>query len=681
MTLTKWNTDLIDIEGLDELVEGEMEDYLPLEGGTLTGELTVDANLILEGTITEGTRNIPYDEDKRKEDFVVLPPPGDMESRKYEQFIYVISPSQGTMQHLTVGLNSFFQFTPDPAKTESYNQEDPDYFFQDGQSMTLRVEVDDLDKHKPDILYSHRWDENIWWVNTKDGLAPDVNETGAVTVNLWKAKGVLYGQLAGDFVKQPAEYHLHAFDLSWIEYNRGSPTNNQYHPYDKRNDAVVFGNRVGGPSQQPAKNDPFVWSPEGGIQERQGTTFARISRDGRHLFIGQSGSDGWSDPGYPKPGVYPGELRVFGNGDAYYPVPGLNKSTPSVRGITFPYSYSTSPLFQPFAASWTGRVDRDRPSTDSQLFGTATDMRLRVDKGTGVDFNPDGTRMFQSVARYHDPSLKDKYKNVIGAHHLTTPWDVGTTDFLIKEELNDIIYCDEKYSEVQALHPDMRVCCLTFRPDGMGFYFAYVVHSTTKRDIEYYFVQQDLEVPWELSSAKEEYKYSDKITHAKGGTFEPEDWEDEIPRDKLDPSYLWQINGMTVSNNGRFIHAVYPHDYKVHKLTGRPYRFGFPYPRQFEMTTPWDISTAGNMYEGLGVNHNVPGAQANYPSTYCEGGNHGVHWNESGESCYFSHVTELLDESGKQQRDPQHLKRDHNTRKYTLSKWDLYARYKHNGLN
>jgi hypothetical protein len=53
MTLTKWNAQLI--EGLEEAVDGDMEgDYLPLEGGTLTGELTVDANLILEGAITEG---------------------------------------------------------------------------------------------------------------------------------------------------------------------------------------------------------------------------------------------------------------------------------------------------------------------------------------------------------------------------------------------------------------------------------------------------------------------------------------------------------------------------------------------------------------------------------------------------------------------------------------------------
>jgi hypothetical protein len=46
VTLTKWDAELI--YGLDEAVDGDMEgDYLPLEGGTLTGELTVDANLIL----------------------------------------------------------------------------------------------------------------------------------------------------------------------------------------------------------------------------------------------------------------------------------------------------------------------------------------------------------------------------------------------------------------------------------------------------------------------------------------------------------------------------------------------------------------------------------------------------------------------------------------------------------
>jgi hypothetical protein len=309
--------------------------------------------------------------------------------------------------------------------------------------------------------------------------------------------------------------------------------------------------------------------------------------------------------------LHPGEFRAFGNN--------IDTTTGALQ--------EPSPLPQPFSLHYDGKPHPTKPSTDSQLLGTATDMRLRVDKGTGVDFNPDGTKMFQSVACYYDPSLKDKYKNVIGYHQLAKPWDVGTTDFLVKEELNDIIYCDEKYSEVKALHPDMRVCCLTFRPDGMGFYFAYVVHSLTSQNIEYYFVQQDLTVPWELSSAKEEYKYSNKISHLKA----PQSADNQL----VSRPNLWQINGMTVSQNGRFIHAVYPHNYLVQG--GVMMKAGLAKPRQFEMTTPWDISTAGNVY--VGVAEDLPGIGYNMGHEHSEP-THAVYWDDTGENCYFSYVIE-----------------------------------------
>jgi hypothetical protein len=276
-------------------------------------------------------------------------------------------------------------------------------------------------------------------------------------------------------------------------------------------------------------------------------------------------------------------------------------------------------------------------------------MKLRVEKGSGIDFNPDGTRMFQSVSNYLDPSLKDKYENVIGFHYLSKPWDVGTTDFLQKEELNDIIYCDEKYSEVRALHPDMRVCCLTFRPDGMGFYFAYVVYESSSQNLQYYFVQQDLKEPWELSSAKEEYKYSKLFTHKK--------YEDRTAPDigegsgfthAKGPLYAtWHINCITVSNNGKYLHVALPHAY----FDPHYYLFADK-PRQFEMTTPWDISTSDLSWIGVGpikseqpsgshINNAKPTERnGSFAGHYLEALTHGIHWNSSGTRFYVSFVPE-----------------------------------------
>jgi hypothetical protein len=621
MTLTKWDADLID--GLDELdvgVDVEMEGvYLPLEGGTLTGELTVDANLILEGAITKGDCVL---EEFANSEFT-LQGPDDSEATTWPQIEYILSPSRGKMQHLTVktasgkrfsGKNSLFVIAPDQSDSIDKGS-DPDYFFEDGQSMTIRIEVEDLNRHKADRYQClNRWHDDIWWVNTAGGLAPDLNETGAMTINLWKAKGIVYGQLAGNYVKE-REYHPDAFDFSKL----------------KRVDGKYKGPhaRWMGDEYDYQLPNPFVWGAEGGIQYRQGTTFARTSRDGRHFFIGQSGSDGYFDPEHPDHNnkLYPGELRVFGNnigGSSFFTVN-------SAAG--------DSPVPQPFSLHYDGKPHATKPSTDSQLFGTATDMRLRVDKGTGVDFNPDGTKMFQSVACYHDPSLKDKYENVIGAHHLADPWDVGTTDFLIQEKLNDIIYCDEKYSEVRALHPDMKVCCLTFRPDGMGFYFAYVVYSLTTEDLEYYFVQQDLEEPWELSSAKDDYKYSAKFSQPKPPL------KMNMKRAYPTKTSIWQINGITVSQNGRFIHAVYPHNYMI--PPNEKLQNGLVKPRQFEMTTPWDISTAGNIYVGVSNGASGTGTLAGqgYHMGYTQNEpTHAVYWNDSGESCYFSYVVEATKE-------------------------------------
>jgi hypothetical protein len=632
MTLTKWNAELI--EGLDESVDGEMEgDYLPLEGGTLTGELTVDANLILEGAITEGT--LDYDSSNQDPLPLTLPQdPEDSEVTEWDHHECVISPSQGSMQRITLGLiNSAITTDPNQGQPDLHQiSMDPEYYFKDGQSMSLRIEIADLDLPKSErYQYLHQWNDDIWWVNTEDGLAPDLNETGAITVNLWKAKGVLYGQLAGDYVKE-VEYHPNAFNFKKLEWY-----------YDWR-DSECFSQAGVFHHPDAYKYDPFIWDPEGGITYRQGTTFARTTRDGRHFFVGQSGSDGWFDKEYPDHNneLYPGEFRMIGNNIAEDPYTD-GKYSGIVR--------ANGPLPQPWSFGWKNKPHPTKPSTDSKLLGTATDMRLRVDKGTGADFNPDGTKMFQSVACYHDPSLKDKYKNVIGFHQLAKPWDVGTTDFLIKEELNDIIYCDEKYSELRALHPehpDMRVCCLTFRPDGMGFYFAYVLHSLTNQDIEYYFVQQDLTVPWELSSAKEEYKYSDKIFHKKAPVYSP---TGDTAR-----THLWQINGMTVTPNGKYMHAVYPHNYlpghpKKSRAQNQRVYHGLAKPRQFEMTTPWDISTAGmdtmhvgigggrECWEGFPEDTDWP-PQIGNPGCDRDEMTHAVHWNESGESCYFSYVPE-----------------------------------------
>jgi hypothetical protein len=192
----------------------------------------------------------------------------------------------------------------------------------------------------------------------------------------------------------------------------------------------------------------------------------------------------------------------------------------------------------------------------------------------------------------------------------------------------------------------MRVCCLTFRPDGMGFYFAYVVYEDSSKNLQYYFVQQDLTVPWELSSAKEEYKYSKLFEHIK--------YEDRLNVEGARPPITlsailktWHINCITVSNNGKYLHVALPHAYY------NPHQFLFSdKPRQFEMTTPWDISTSDLSWIGVGpalsalsdrqiTKFSQPtDTNGAFAGHYLEALSHGIHWNSSGTKCYVSFVPE-----------------------------------------
>jgi hypothetical protein len=680
VTLTKWDAELI--YGLDEAVDGDMEgDYLPLEGGTLTGELTVDANLILEGAITEGDCVLKEYREGDIRRYTAVTTLGDTPTPiTIPEKQYILTPSQGTMQHLNMKCNTRLLLKSNQIPQ---SQSDQDYFFDDGQSMTIRIEVHDLDKPLEDrYRYAYRlaWPDFIWWVNTEDGLAPDVNKTGAITVNLWKAKGVLYGQLAGDYVNPEIEYHPNAFDMSKLKWDPNHYNSNQWRkPSDYSNDNEAEGPaecRIFGPDPVLKDSDvdwpQFVHDPypsgnqEHGIDVRGGVTFTRTSRDGMHHFLGQTGS-----------ADNPSELRTFTNSipsdtrdqhKFYYDEyqrhdmkPGGGSVRPDTPGYVYP---SLTAIPHQFYCGARNSINIGYPQASNlqckylyhmdkmyteapKLLGTAVDMKLRVEKGSGVDFNPDGTRMFQSVSNYLDPSLKDKYENVIGAHHLAEPWNVGRTDFLIKEELNDIIYCDEKYSEVRALHPNMRVCCLTFRPDGMGFYFAYVVYEDSSENLQYYFVQQDLEVPWELSSAKDDYKYSKLFTHEK--------YEDRKPLNPTLPGNamvaakkVWHINCITVSDNGKYLHVAFPHAAWVNGdvVSDKP--------RQFEMTTPWDMSTGELSWIGIGVTtETLPVERGDgrgksaptetnggFAGHYLEALTHSIHWNDTGTRCYVSMVPE-----------------------------------------
>ena len=665
MTLTKWNAELI--EGLDESVDGEMgKDYLPLEGGTLTGELTVDANLTLEGGIIEGDRLLK----KYSTSSIIIPRVKTSKDGKetvciFPENRYILTPSQGTMQHF-IGSKASVNFILETVGIPE-SQSDQDYLFEDGQSMTIRIEVHDLATPLgARIPFLYTWPEEIWWVNTKDGLAPDVNKTGAITVTLWKAKGIVYGQLAGDFVEEP-EYPEDAFDMSKIRYNSQYGSPNVFDPSEDKEGKAGVECRIYGPDPELKGTEwdwpQFVHEPQPGhqgkrtygITQRGGVTFTRTSRDGMHHFLGQTGSKD-----------NPGEYRTFTNS---LPSEMTTPDGYNERGVVTPLEIhhkfhcgARTILRQGSGGGHnnTSKLERHDLApmyTESpKLLGTAVDMRLRVEKGSGIDFNPDGTKMFQSVSNYLDPSLADKYENVIGAHHLAEPWNVGATDFLIKEELNDIIYCDEKYSELRARHPSMKVCCLTFRPDGMSFYFAFVVHEVSK-NLRYYFVQQNLEVPWELSSAKDDYKYSKLFTHEKFGHYgnvihNTSGYKWPIP-DNMYPNIekQWHINCITVSQNGRFMHVIFPHCvWEQHIYTG----IYSEKPRQFEMTTHWDMSTAELSWIGLGpiclaepmTTNGAPG-QANVNKShggtiggYKYGLAHGIHWNNAGTRCYTSFVPE-----------------------------------------
>jgi hypothetical protein len=115
---------------------------------------------------------------------------------------------------------------------------------------------------------------------------------------------------------------------------------------------------------------------------------------------------------------------------------------------------------------------------------------------------------------------------------------------------------------------------------------------------------------------------------------------------------MWHINGMTVSNNGKYIHAAFPHmDWDPHYYTY------CEKPKQYKLTTPWDVSTTPNNYDWVGIGPVDPDWQyvptepiqnavrptetnGAFPGHFHGALTHGIHWNSSGTKCYVSFVPE-----------------------------------------
>ena len=173
MTITKLHTDMV--EGLDDIVSAG--GYLLLKGSTinqdittstLTGDLTIKGNLMVNGAISEKVYDLT---------------PIDATATPLQ---YELNPNNGTIQfHTFIGGSSY------TAK------------FEEGQSIILMIHASEQ------AVNPHLSWPAITWVSTSGDsaipvLAPSIADTGFLVISLWKVAGVLHGSVSGDYNKYPA---------------------------------------------------------------------------------------------------------------------------------------------------------------------------------------------------------------------------------------------------------------------------------------------------------------------------------------------------------------------------------------------------------------------------------------------------------------------------------------------
>jgi len=163
------------VDGLDALMPSG-EGYLLLKGSTenqditkstLTGDLTIKGDLMVNGSISEKVYDLtPIDENATP-------------------LQYELNPNNGTIQ--------FHTFIKDSVYTAK---------FEEGQSIILMIHASEQSVN-PDLSWPA-----ITWVSTSGDssipvLAPAIADTGFLAISLWKVAGVLHGSLSGDYNKYP----------------------------------------------------------------------------------------------------------------------------------------------------------------------------------------------------------------------------------------------------------------------------------------------------------------------------------------------------------------------------------------------------------------------------------------------------------------------------------------------
>ena len=233
MALTKVHTDII--EGLEERIEG-LSGYLPLTGGTITGDLNISTeivddwnqpgiyndpegvnknSLVLKGGVTEKVHKWEWTPDGSHDP--------DNGYYSYER-THEINPTNGSIQvnNWPVGYQ--------PGETWYTIDSDK---WKDGQSVTLTINMETVLHEDREVMWPDRFDADhnpnpceIWWINSPTStedmnpwtgdwssrnydtkIVPNSNAYNVLIVKLWKAKHdtrlddreTMYGQRIGGY--------------------------------------------------------------------------------------------------------------------------------------------------------------------------------------------------------------------------------------------------------------------------------------------------------------------------------------------------------------------------------------------------------------------------------------------------------------------------------------------------
>ena len=218
MALSKVHVNII--EGLEERIEGQIG-YLPLTGGTITGDLNISTStdiynypegmnknsLVVKGAVTEKVYTWEWTPDGSHDP--------DNGYYSYER-THEIDPTNGSTQvnNWPVGYQpGVTWYTIDSDK------------WKDGQSVTLTINMETVLHEDRDVMWPDRSDAvhnpkpcEINWINSPTStqgmdpwtgdwtsrnydtkIVPNSNAYNVLIVKLWKTHGAMYGQRVGGY--------------------------------------------------------------------------------------------------------------------------------------------------------------------------------------------------------------------------------------------------------------------------------------------------------------------------------------------------------------------------------------------------------------------------------------------------------------------------------------------------